>query len=107
MIENVVRHIYSLLVKRDYEKLVFISRGERLSADELSWVIEQYGQELVEYPDKIKLDIVHIEGSNPKAFAVTAPIYTSTEGISDLSLELQLVENGGVYRVQIDDVRVL
>jgi hypothetical protein len=50
---------------------------------------------------------VEVENSNPKEWSVVAPIYTSEEGCSDLSIELSLIENGKeIYKSELDNIRV-
>ncbi len=107
MIEETVRYVYSLLQNKQYGELAFVSRGNRLSADELKESINEYGCKLIPYPDKIGLDVIEVEGSNPKEWSVVAPIFTVEEGLSDLSIELSLIDNGkSIYSIEVDNIRV-
>jgi hypothetical protein len=107
MIEQTVRHIYSLLLSKKYDELVQLTNGVRMSSNEIQESISEYGCQLVSYPDNLVLDIVEVENSNPKEWSVVAPIYTSEEGCSDLSIELSLIENGKeIYKSELDNIRV-
>lgn len=49
-----------------------------------------------------------IDGSEPQAYSVVAPLWTQEEGRSDLSLELTLVDRfSGAYDVEVDSLHVL
>jgi|SRR5690554_5233353 len=107
MIESTVRHIYSLLQSQQYEAVEKLTNGIRLSADEIEEAITDYGCRLVPYPDSVELDIVEVTGSTPKEWSVVAPVFTVEEGLSDLSIELSLVDNGQeIYRSELDNIRV-
>ncbi len=107
MIEQTVRHIYSLLCSQRYEELESLTDGVRLSASEIEQSISEYGCEVVPYPGLVELDVIEGVGSNPREWSVVAPIYTTEEGLSDLSLELSLTENGkAIYKSELDNIRV-
>ena len=78
-----------------------------MSSNEIRESISDYGCQLVPYPENLKLDIVKVENSSPKEWSVVAPIYTSEEGCSDLSIELSIIDNGkGLYKSELDNIRV-
>ena len=107
MIENTVRHIYSLLCSQQYEAVEKLTNGIRLGSDEIEQSIAEYGYLLVPYPNSVELDVIEVTGSMPREWSVVAPIYTAEEGLSDLSLELSLIDNGeSIYTAELDNIRV-
>jgi len=107
MIEPTVRHIYSLLQSQQYDAVEKLTNGIRLSAADIEEAISEYGYRLAPYPDSVELDIVEVTGSMPREWSVVAPIFTVEEGLSDLSIELSVVENGQeIYRSELDNIRV-
>jgi hypothetical protein len=107
MIEHTVRRIYSLLCNQKYGALEKLTSGIRLSADEIEQSIEEYGYLLTPYPDSVELDVIEVIGSMPREWSVVAPIYTEEEGLSDLSLELSLLDSGeNIYKSELDSIRV-
>jgi hypothetical protein len=107
MIEGTVRYVYELLLEKKYKELEEFTDSKRLSAYEIRYSIEEYGFQLIQYPNEIKLDVIEVTGSNPKEWSVVAPIYTDEEGMSDLSIELSVIDNGKkLYRTELDNIRV-
>lgn len=107
MIESTVRLVYGHLLAKQYGELEKITNGSRMSASEIEEAVSDYGCELTDYPDSIQLDVIEVEGGNPKEWSVVAPIFTKEEGLSDLSLELSITDNGQpVYEIEIDNIRV-
>ena len=107
MIEETVKHLYSLLFSKKYEDIEAFTQGVRMSSAEINECISEYGCKLVPYPEEIALDIVLVEGSDPKEWSVIAPIYTEEEGLSDLSLELSLIDNNTTfYKTGLENIRV-
>tara|TARA_R110001592_G_scaffold254129_2_gene517451 strand:+ start:18985 stop:19308 length:324 start_codon:yes stop_codon:yes gene_type:complete len=106
--EESIRHLYSLLCSSEYSKVYWLTSGNRLSVEEMGRAISEYGDELIPYPEEIQLDVIEILNTSPKAWSVTAPVYTQNEGLSDLSIELTATENSkGSYVLSLDDIRVL
>ncbi len=107
MIESTVRLVYSHLLAKQYGELEKITNGLRMSASEIEVAVSEYGCELTTYPETIQLDVIEVEGSASKEWSVVAPIFTKEEGLSDLSLELSLTENGKpIYEIELDNIRV-
>ena len=106
MIERSVRNLYSMLCEGRYIDIEHLTGGEKISASEIEQEILDYGCELVQYPTLIDLDVVDVAGSDPKEWSVVAPIYTKQEGLSDLSIELSLIDNQGVEKVVLENIRV-
>jgi len=107
MIEQTVRHIYSILHNKTPADLASFTGGVSQNACDIGECITEYGCELVAYPENIQLDVVEVFGSNLKEWGVVAPIYTAEEGVSDLSIELSFTENGeAILKSELDNLRV-
>ncbi len=107
MIENTVRYIYSFLLAKKYEELEHLTGSKNLSAAYMMECIDEYGCHLMPYPESINLDVVEISKSSPKEWSVVAPIYTIEEGMSDLSLELTIIDNNeDIFQTEVDNIHV-
>lgn len=99
-----------LLVRAEYDALAALTRNRLLSARQLRHAVEDYGRQLVEPPESVwrELDVVRAEGDSSPTFNVVFPLWTSEEGESDLTLELQLSEDvGGRFSTTITGLHVL
>jgi hypothetical protein len=109
-IKNMVHGIVGLLVQGEYDALESLSQGHRLAATEISEAVRSYCRNLIMPPDSSfnNLDIVEIDGAEPKEWDVNVDLWTVEEGRSDLTLELRLKEIGEEkYSVEIDNIHVL
>ncbi len=105
-----VQVVVGLLVRESYDVIEAMTRGRRLSADDLRGAVETYGRTLAPIPaDALEpLDVVRIEGTDPAAFHVCVDLWTEEEGLSDLSLELRLTDlYGGAYDIEVLGLHVL
>jgi len=108
--QTAVVSVVHLLVTREYDVLVAMTHGRRLSASELQFAVEAYGRTLVELPQEALdgLDVVQIEGEEPPVFSVLVDLWTQEEGRSDLILELRLIERfQGAHEIEIMDLHAL
>ena len=108
-IEAAVRVVVGLLVQREYLAVERVTRGRRLTSEQMATAISKYGRTLVEpepewwgqvtlLPDATDRRVVH----------VAAPLRTVEEGRSDLSIELDLREySPGLFDTQLLDIRVM
>jgi hypothetical protein len=106
----VIREIVSLLVQGNFESVQRLSKGIRLTAEEMRDAIEEYGRQLVMPPSEAfeSLDVVKVDDVEPQRWSVRFDLWTKKEGRSDLSLELTLIERTGEsLDVEIDDIHVL
>ena len=110
-ISDTVRHLVGMLVAGDYAGLEAISRGRRLTAEQLRQAAEEYGRELRMPPEPVFgniEDVIELEDATWRAWSVLVDLWTVEEGRSDLTLELVLTETGGEqYDIQIWDLHVL
>ena len=70
----------------------------------------EYGATIITPPESAfeDLDIIDIKGATPRAWSVRFDFWTKEEGLSDLSLELTLI-NGEeeLLNVEIDNIHVV
>ncbi len=98
------------LVAGDYAAIEQFTQGIRLSASLIRQSIADYGRTLVMPPDSAldQLDIIEIDGSNPKAWSVRVDLWTVEEGRGDMSLECTLIDHSGVLlTAEVDNLHVL
>jgi hypothetical protein len=109
-IEVCIRTVVDLLVRGEYETLERMTRGQRMSADQIEGAVAEYGRTLTR-PDEESwwplVDVVPVE-SEPGRFHAAVPLWTCEEGRSDLSVEIWLTEFASdVYAPTLLDIRVL
>src|SRR5687767_10921672 len=105
-----VRQVVSILVQEDYESLERLTNGVRLTAEEMAEGVREYGGSLILPPEDIfeNLDVVEVEGAQPRKWSVNVDLWTAEEGQSDLTLGLTLRESGReIFDVEIDNLHVL
>ena len=105
-----VRTATTLLAEGAYEVLEVMTRGRRLSADEMRSAVHEYGATLVPLPEPAldELDVVQVTGSALPTFDVVVDLWSYEEGRSDLSLELRLTDRfDGAHDVEILDIHTL
>ena len=98
-----------LLVVGDYEGLARLTKGQRLTADELRQAVVDYGRRLV-LPQNAwsARSVVDVEEAVPKAWSIYMDLWTAEEGRSDLTLELTLRDSEhDTYNVEVDNLHVL
>lgn len=105
--KQVVEDVYALLYNEQYDQLAQLTKSTRLSSKEMTLSISEYDCQLTPYPNDVTLDVIEVQDSNPKEWNVIAPIYTKEEGLSDLSLELTLIEKvGEIFEIKLDNIHV-
>ena len=109
-IRTAVSMVVNLLVRGEYEALESMTRGRMLSADLLRRAVEDYGHRLVTPPDSAweQLDVVEARDIEPTTFLIDFPLWTEDEGMSDLFLQLRLVEAyPSAFETEITGLHVL
>ena len=106
---NAVRAVVSKLVRKDYEGAAFLSRRVRLSKAEIESAIRAYGKTLIDPPGDAfdSAEVTRIRSSGNPRWSVVVPFWTKEEGRSDLSLEVTIIEEPTLTRVEIDNIHVL
>jgi len=113
-----VRHVFSLLMQGEYDKLEDLTNSIRLSASELREEVESNGQvlamppdsffERVYDPDDNHFVVTEIDNSLPTQWHVTVDLWTDEDEFADISLEMITTDNGKeVYDVEIDSLHML
>jgi hypothetical protein len=109
-IKATVHRIVIMLAQAHYNDLETLTNGRRLTATEIAESVREYGGTIIVPPENgfENLDIIGVEGAQPRAWSVNLTLWTAEEGRSDLTLELTLRENGEeIYDVEIDNIHVL
>lgn len=106
---SAVKQVLALLVNEQYDEMQSLSRGVRLSAQEMRGAIDQYGRHLIMGPAEQlqEMDVVEVRMATPKRWSIQVPLWTREEGRSDLTLELTLIDSSSSLNVEIDDIHVL
>jgi hypothetical protein len=105
-----VKHVACLLVEGDYFGLERLSKGIRLSADEIAKAIKDYRATPTMPPEIVfdNVDVVEVGGYIPRRWDVRLNIWTAEEGRSDLTLEMTLIDSDKeIYDIEIDNIHVL
>jgi hypothetical protein len=109
-IVEVVQLIVRDLVNGNFQELEVLSKGVRLTASEMEEAVRQYGEKLLMPPDSAfqSIDVIQVRGAEPRQWSVRFDLWTESEGQSDLSLEMTVIEGnvGQPLRVEIDNLHV-
>jgi hypothetical protein len=81
---DTVHHLVEMLLAGDYDGLEEVSRGRRLTANQLRQAVEEYGRELLMSPEAVfvDLDVNEIEGPSPRSWWTSVDLWTVDEGRS-------------------------
>ncbi len=99
----------NLLASGDFASAERMTGGHRLSAADLERAVSEYVRTLVPLPPEAldELDVVAVQGAELPTFNGDIDLWTSEQGRSDLTLQLELVDRyGGAYKVSILDLHV-
>src|SRR3954462_13720636 len=108
-IHLVVGIVVGLLVDGEYQALETLTQRERLTAEEIRTAVEEYPGTLVHPPSETWgiSDIIEIDNAEPPEAVVVVQLWTVEEGESDLSMELEMVEEQrGIPLPRILNIRV-
>jgi hypothetical protein len=109
-LHNTVKKVTNLLAEKKFKDIESLCKRGQLNAEEIAYAAKDYGMEILPLPKEAyeKLDIIEVTDSNPKEWSVYVPIYTTEEGMSDLTLELTLKDNPSeLYQIEVDNLHVL
>lgn len=110
LITKMLQYIIRLLVEKKYKELERLTSSRRLTSLEIENAIADYGEVLIFPPDEAfnQIDVIEINGSNPKSWSIRFDLWTEVEGLSDLSLEATLKLNKEKsLDVEIDNLHML
>src|SRR6476620_3780830 len=108
-LEDIVFDLLDEIALKRYDALVSRCAASRLSAGDIERVVIDYGRTVVRPPraDYTGLSTVRLSGASSPTWSVAAPLWTSEEGRSDLTLELTISLTEAGMDVQLDDLHVL
>ncbi len=109
VLRPIVQQVAGQLARGQYAQVIDRCLKSRLTADDLRAVIRNYGRKIVPPPAGayIGLDAVQVKGAVVPTWSIRAPLWTSEEGRSDLTLEMTITLGTGSPRVVLDDLHVL
>lgn len=107
-VKDCIETIVRLLVEGRYDEVVALTRGRRLSVEEIALAIAGYGRQLTMPPETAYdlSDVVAIRGASP-GWSIRFPLWTVGEGRSDLTMEVTLNTTPNGCEIQLDDIHVL
>lgn len=100
----------NLLAGGEYDTLERVTRGRHMSAEELRAAVDEYPAHLVRPPMSAWdfLEVHQIVGADPAEFEVCFDLWSEEEGVSDLTMVLQLTEvRPGLLDIAVETVHVL
>jgi len=112
-LETAVRVIVDLLARGEFATIDRMTGGRRLSANDMREAVEEYGRTLCGvgatwWDTVVVTPVTRARSGAGRQFHVAAPLWTAEEGLSDLSVEIELTEVGPeVFRPAILDLHVL
>jgi hypothetical protein len=109
-VSTLVKQIVTWLVNGDFSAVETRSHGVRLSAEELSIAVGEYGRKLILPPETefSKLDVIKVEHASCPTWSVRFDLWTKEEGRSDLTLECTMIDRSDEeLDVEIDNLHVL
>jgi hypothetical protein len=109
-IRTAVSIAVNLLVQGEFDVHESLTRGRWLFAAQRQHAVAEYPHRLVHPPNSAwdSLDVVHATDLEPATFLVDFPLWTDDEGLSDLTLQLRLVEAyPSAFETEINDLHVL
>jgi len=110
IIKTTVRHMVNFLVNGDYKSVERISKGCRLTEQEIADAVSDYGETFIMPPDAAfdNLDIIKQDSENQRSWSVNVDLWTNESGKSDLTLELTLIDSGKqICDVEINGIHAL
>ena len=107
-IEAAVRVVVGLLVQRKYLAVERVTRGRRLTSEQMATAISKYGRTLSSSLNQSGQVTLLPDATDRRVVHVAAPLRTVEEGRSDLSIELDLREySPGLFDTELLDIRVM
>jgi len=107
----IVRKLVERLVASDFAAVEHLTGGIRLPREAIEQAIRDYGGELVMPPEIAftNLDVIEVGAADPPRLSIRFDLWTISEGRSDLTLELTLVDDSGngQWRAELDNIHVL
>jgi hypothetical protein len=99
--------IITMLVNKEYEKFTDVIDCQGLSSNDISTIIEDFGETLI-IPNIEDLEQVNIIDVEENEWAIDFDLWTKESGKSDLTIQLTVKKNlDNSLNVEFDDIHVL
>lgn len=99
--------IIAMLVNKEYEKFKDAIDCQGLSSDDISTIIEDFGETLI-IPNPKDLEQLNIIDIDENEWAIDFDLWTKESGKSDLTIQLTIKKNlDNSLSVELDDIHVL
>lgn len=95
------------LVNGDFDKISAENWYGRLNKHDIEARLSEYGNTLVLPPASFVEKIDTYEYNDGSGLTLDVPLWTEEEGMSDLTLSLELIYDGTKAKLQMTDLRVL
>src|SRR5688500_4313886 len=107
--KRTVEEVLRCVVAQDFDTLLQIAPGSRMTAEDLRTALADYHREPIMpvAPVEELFDVVEVHGSSPASWSVGLPLWTKEEGRSDLTLEMRFIDSDAdLYTIEIEDLHV-
>ncbi|GIJ49600.1 hypothetical protein Val02_64860 [Virgisporangium aliadipatigenens] len=105
-----VQTLVGLIVRGEYDTAAAVTRGRRLTAEEIRQAVTEHPGTLVNPPEHVfdEIEFDTVTGSEPLTYFAVCPLWDADGEESDLSLEVELEEIGpGLYVPIIANLHVM
>jgi hypothetical protein len=106
-LQQQIRELIDALVAADYTKIATAGWLGRLRADDLHARVREYGARLVTPPPTFMDSIEAYPYKDGSGLHLDVPLWTAEEGLSDLTLSLEVLFQGDDGLLHLHDLRVL
>jgi hypothetical protein len=103
-------HVIELLEFKKYEELENLTKGIRLTSEQIKNAIEGYGKTIIRPGIELNqlIDAIEVKDKMNKSWSVNVALWTKEEGRSDLTLELTVIKQGNNQcNIEIENIHVL
>lgn len=99
--------IITMLVNKEYEKFTNVIDCQGLSSNDISTIIEDFGEALI-IPNPKDLEQLNIIDVEENEWAIDFDLWTKESGKSDLTIQLTIKKNlDNSLSTELDDIHVL
>lgn len=102
-----IRDLLEALACNDFKKISSNNWYGRLNKEDIEARILEYGRTLTSPPDSFMEKAYMYEYQDGSGLKIDVPLWTTEEGMSDLTLSLELIHEGENEKLQMSDLHVL
>ncbi|WP_122468838.1 DUF7668 domain-containing protein [Pseudomonas viridiflava] len=102
-----IRDLLEALAHNDFTKISINNWYGRLNKEDIETRISEYGRTLTPPPDSFMEKAYIYNYEDGSGLKIDVPLWTIEEGISDLTLSLELIHEGDNEKLQMSDLHVL